>query len=251
MRWTSVLCITAAGSAVIDDVVPLYKVPDAPIPARVADLLSRMTLQEKLNQMALPFGADYPADYIQYNTTGLGATYPLSGGVDARNQWQRWQVENSRLGIPTSFIAETLHSGASHGTIYPMPALQGCTWDVALVRDVAAGIALEAAAARVDRGFSPVLHFCTDPRFGRCEESFGEDPMLVAKLGAAAVTGLSGPGAAGAANTYLADPYHKIAAVTAPCPLRYRKTHCTTCISSHGTTTRRRAAVPLWRRTTR
>jgi beta-glucosidase len=190
---------------------PLYKVVGAPIPARVADLLLRMTLEEKLNQMALPFGAKYPQDYAQYNSTGLGATYPLAGGVDARNEWQRWQVEGSRLGIPTSFIGETLHSGASRGTVYPMPALQGCTWDAPLVQGVASAIALEASAQRVDRGFSPVLHFCTDPRFGRCEESFGEDPMLVAQLGAAAVTGLSGAGAAGAANTYLADPHRKIA----------------------------------------
>lgn len=55
------------------------------------------------------------------------------------------------------------------------------------------------------------LHFCTDPRFGRCEESFGEDPALIGAMGVAAVTGLSGPGAAGAASTYIADPARHIA----------------------------------------
>eukprot|EP00756_Hemistasia_phaeocysticola_P049593 Hpha_TRINITY_DN24108_c0_g1::TRINITY_DN24108_c0_g1_i1::g.9838::m.9838/K05349/bglX; beta-glucosidase len=161
--------------------VPLYKVPGAPIPERVSSLLALMTMEEKVAQLVLPFGAKYPADYVEYNKTGLGATYPLPS-VEARNEWQRWQVEGTRLGIPTSFISETLHSGAAHGTIYPMPALQGCTWDTELVQEIASGIAFEAAAAGVDRGFSPVLHFCTDPRFGRCEESFGEDPMLVSKL---------------------------------------------------------------------
>ena len=106
------------------------------------------------------------------------------------------------------------------------------------------GIAFEASASGVDRGFSPVLHFCTDPRFGRCEESFGEgivtlparqwnvccflkpylyigfnfvlitihkDPALVSTMGVAAVTGLSGKGSAGAANTYMAVPTTKIA----------------------------------------
>eukprot|EP00036_Acanthoecidae_sp_10tr_P008832 CAMPEP_0182916124 /NCGR_PEP_ID=MMETSP0105_2-20130417/756_1 /TAXON_ID=81532 ORGANISM="Acanthoeca-like sp., Strain 10tr" /NCGR_SAMPLE_ID=MMETSP0105_2 /ASSEMBLY_ACC=CAM_ASM_000205 /LENGTH=786 /DNA_ID=CAMNT_0025053053 /DNA_START=1 /DNA_END=2361 /DNA_ORIENTATION=- len=196
--------------------VPVYKQPGVPIPDRVNDLLSRMTLQEKINQMALPFGAQYPADYAQYNATGLGATYPLrplpnTTWVETRNQWQRWQVENSRLGIPTSFISETLHSGYSGGTIFPMPSLQGCTWNPQLVQAAAEVIAMEASASGVDRGFSPVLHFCTDPRFGRCEESFGEDPMLLSKLGQAAVTGLAGPGKAGAADEYIADPTTKIA----------------------------------------
>ena len=63
----------------------------------------------------------------------------------------------------------------------------------------------------VDRGFSPVLHFCTDPRFGRCEEAFSEDPALISALGVAAVTGLAGPGTAGASDEYLKDPTISIA----------------------------------------
>eukprot|EP00051_Salpingoeca_urceolata_P004956 m.69158 g.69158 ORF g.69158 m.69158 type:complete len:805 (+) comp13959_c0_seq1:103-2517(+) len=194
--------------------VPLYKVKGAPIDDRVNDLVQRMNLDEKIGQLILPFGAHYPQDYVEYNKTGLGATYPLPSAPgqqwwQTRNDWQRWQVNNTRLGIPTSFIAETLHSGYSHGTMFPMPCLQGCTWNTKLVHDVAAAIATEAHASGVDRGFSPVLHFCTDPRFGRCEESFGEDPALVSKMGVAAVTGLSGPGGIGAASTYL--PPGKIA----------------------------------------
>lgn len=166
---------------------------------------------EKIAQLILPFGAKYPADYIKYNTTGLGATYPLPGGITTRNAWQTWQVNSTRLGIPTSFIGETLHSGYSGGTVFPMPSSQGASWNASLVQEIAAAIALEARTSGVDRGFSPVLHFCTDPRFGRCEESFGEDPALVAAMGVAAVTGLAGPGGPGAASTYLPDPTVHIA----------------------------------------
>ena len=203
---TIVLLGYLAGGAVPS---PLYKTPGAPINARVADLLKRMTLDEKIAQLALPFGAHYPEDYSGYNITGLGATYPLSGGTTARNAWQKWMVEHTRLGIPTSFISETLHGGG--GTIFPMPCLQGSMWNTAMVEAIASEIALEASVQGIDRGFSPVLHFCTDARFGRCEESFGEDPMIIAKLGAAATTGLAGLASAGAASTYITSPSTKIA----------------------------------------
>lgn len=189
---------------------PLYRTPGAPIPARVADLVGRMTIEEKVAQLILPFGAHYPQDYHAFNVTGLGATYPLSGGVTSRNDWQRWQTENTRLGIPTSFIAETLHSGASGGTIFPHESLQGCTWDPSFAERAGDVIAFEAAAGGIDRGFSPVLHMCTDPRFGRCEEAFGEDPALVSAFGMAAVTGLAGAGGVGAADTYMSSPTTKI-----------------------------------------
>ena len=130
---------------------PLYKTPGAPIEDRVNDLLNRMNLEEKANQLVIPFGAKFPDDYIKagYNTSGLGGTYPLrgmliscvriaatrlrdcykgylnswcnlfclilAGGWEVRNEWQRNAVENSRLGIPTSFIAETLHSSYAQG----------------------------------------------------------------------------------------------------------------------------------------
>ena len=198
--------------------LPLYKTPGADVDDRVNDLVKRMNIEEKVNQLVLPFGAKFPADYASYNMSGLGGTYPLAAqpgetAIETRNKWQRNAVENSRLGIPTSFIEETLHSSGNHGsgTNFPIPALQGCTWNAEIVQEAAAVIALEASAAGIDRGFSPVLHFCTDPRFGRCEESFGEDPFIVSTMGVAAVTGLSGPGGPGAASTYLAEPERHIA----------------------------------------
>ena len=139
---------------------------------RVADLVGRMNMEEKVNQLVLPFGAKFPADYQSFNTSGLGGTYPLAAlpgqtWIETRNAWQRHAVENTRLGIPTSFIAETLHSGYAGGTNFPMPCLQGSTWNRPMVQEVAAVIGKEAAASGIDRGFSPVLHFCTVRPAGR------------------------------------------------------------------------------------
>ena len=106
------MVVAAVGAAAVGG-VPLYKTPGAPVDARVDDLVRRMTLEEKVQQLVLPFGAKFPADYAKagYNTTGLGATYPLHAlpgeqWWETRNNWQRNAVENSRLGIPTSFIYE-------------------------------------------------------------------------------------------------------------------------------------------------
>ena len=223
----ALLATSAAAAAAVadggddDDLASaLYNTPGAPVDDRVDDLVKRMNIEEKVNQLVLPFGAKFPADYVAagFNRSGLGGTYPLSAlpgetWIETRNNWQRNAVENSRLGIPTSFIEETLHSSGNDGTgtSFPMPCLQGQTWNPELVREAAAVIALEASAAGIDLGFSPVLHFCTDPRFGRCEESFGEDPHIVATMGVAATTGLAGPGGPGAASTYLSAPDRHIA----------------------------------------
>ena len=175
----TLMALVASSSASAAAPLLLYKTPGAPVNDRVDDLVKRMNLDEKVNQLVLPFGAEFPADYASFNKSGLGGTYPLNAlpgqtWIETRNAWQKNAVENTRLGIPTSFIAETLHSGYSGGTNFPMPCLQGSTWNRPIVQAAAAVIGMEAAASGIDRGFSPVLHFCTDPRFGRCEESFGE-----------------------------------------------------------------------------
>ena len=232
MRATAAAVLLAAGvGAAAAAAPPLYKTPGAPVDARVADLVKRMNMEEKVNQLVLPFGAKFPQDYASFNSTGLGGSYPLAplpGQTwwETRNDWQRHAVEGTRLGIPTSFIEETLHSSYEGGTNFPMPCLQGSTWNPELVQQAASVIARESRASGIDRGFSPVLHFCTDPRFGRCEESFGEDPHVIATMGVAAVTGLAGKGGPGAASTYLSDPGVQIAteakhsAACAPRPCR-------------------------------
>lgn len=106
----------------------------------------------------------------QYGNTGLGA-FPAMGngtveGLRGQNAVQTYFLKTSRLSIPVTFHAETLHSSAASGTIFPMPVGQGSTWDTEIVRMVAAANARQARAGGIDRGFSPEINVCTDPRFG-------------------------------------------------------------------------------------
>ena len=209
----------AALAAAAADEVPLYKRAGAPIAARVADLLSRMTLEEKVAQTLNPVGSvDGPGNFAvnytnlvaQYGTTGLGTVYHGIGGCPqgvygwaCQNLLQETMLNTSRLGIPVSIIGETLVSGTNGGTLFPQPALMGATFNVPLISQVARSIGRQARLGGIDRGLSPVLQVDTDPRFGRFEEAYGSDPFLVATMGVAAATALqcdaSGP------NEYVPD----------------------------------------------
>ena len=203
-----------------------------PVAARVDALLAEMTLQEKVNQLLHVWTNVHDDDVRKrYGHTGVGAMYiqtisanttcnaDRSCRLAARNSLQRDIMASSRLGIPVTFVVESLHTAFDKqdgrrerpsaaapplATIFPMPVGQGASWNRTLVRTVAAAVAVEARASGCDRGFSPELQVVVDPRFGRMEENFGGDPLLVADLGAEAVTGLGG-GANGAdtPNTYV------------------------------------------------
>ena len=109
------------------------------------------------------------------------------------------------------FSAETLHSGGHPGcTIFPMPALQGSSWNLSLVQAIAESNALQARASGTNHGLSPVINVATDPRFGRTQEAFGEDPHLVGTMATAAVLGLQGADGAAGPSTYLGSPRTKI-----------------------------------------
>jgi beta-glucosidase len=167
--------------------------PTKSVDERVSLLLAVMTNEEKQAQTIHTTGCTIDECVAAFGATGIGAV-PQEGNdgpsiVARRNQYQAALMNNSRLHIPVSFHTETLH-GASAGVIFPMPASQGASFNVDLVRSIASVIALEASATGTDRGFSPELNVPTDPRFGRLEENFGEDPALVAALGVAAVEGL-------------------------------------------------------------
>jgi hypothetical protein len=107
---------------------------------------------------------------------------------------------------PGQITAACGASGRAHdmGCIFPMPAGQGASWNRTLVRAIATAIAKETRASGADRGFSPELQVCTDPRFGRTQENFGGDPMLVSELGVAATLGLHGGDTSGP-TSYLPD----------------------------------------------
>lgn len=178
-----------------------------------------MTLQEKVNQLIQPWnlGQNYDVITQQYGGNasspgpGLGAVYGFwiaNSNGDNRTRWeaqndmQAYMLANTRLGIPVDVIQETLHGGMDNGTIFPMPCAMGATWNPALIQQVGRVIGLEARVGGASRAFSPELQVDTDPRFGRTEEAFGEDPKLVSDMGAAYALGVMN-GNTGGPSTYL------------------------------------------------
>jgi len=187
----------------------LFRDASAPVNARVADLLSRMTLPEKVAQLVNPMTSarQVVAAFAQTSLGGV-ALEDLAGGDfatdwDALNWLQGQLVNCSRLGIPASVFTEGLHGGMFSGTVFPAPVNMGNAWNVSLVRAVGAAVAFEARLGGADRVFAPELQVDTDARFGRFFESFGESAPLVAALGAAMTLGIQG--GPGAPADYLAE----------------------------------------------
>jgi len=140
--------------------VPSYKNSDLPIEERVNDLISRMTIEEKAHQLA--------------------SFFPNA---------------NVRLGIPHMQAGEALHGIClPDATSFPMAIALACTWDPEIIEEMATIIAKEARALGVHHVFSPMLSVVRDPRWGRTEESYGEDPYLVSRIGVAFINGLQGKG---------------------------------------------------------
>lgn len=129
--------------------------------------------------------------------------------------FQLGALGQTRLGIPVTFVIETSHSGAAGGVIFPMGASQGASWNVSLAGEVARIIAAEGRAWGGSRGLSPEINVVTDPRFGRTEENYGADALLVSKMAAAAVQGLQG-GPEGPTE-YLTDPNASLVAEAKHC----------------------------------
>ena len=199
-----------------------YMDPKAPIPDRVRDLLGRMTVEEKVAQLesgwTLPaFGtfkvpSPVEGDHVNEDMArkiagnGLG-TYAFldeflgsnaSGsprlGAQHRNLLQSWVLKKTRLGIPIMFHGEALHGAVTIGaTSFPEAVGLGSTWDPDLLEKMFSVVGLEARAAGNALVLAPVLDLSRDPRYGRVEEMYSEDPYLVAQLGIAAVKGLQGP----------------------------------------------------------
>src|SRR5262245_11869022 len=196
---------------------PAYRDPARPIDERVADLLGRMTLEEKVAQLLglwrkradfqLPDGHFSPDKAKALLGNGIGEISRPSeiGGPPARpvrtprdhaefvNAIQKWLITNTRLGIPALFHDEALHGfTAPRGTHFPVPMGLASTWDPALLERVMSVAAREARARGSQHVLSPVVDLGRDPRWGRIEETYGEDPYLVSQLGVAAVRGYQG-----------------------------------------------------------
>ncbi len=191
---------------------PVYLNADAPVDERVDDLLSRMSPKEKAMQLVLKnsdgiWTDDDKLDTLKAKallTDGAGMVSPpeLSlppARMAARiNALQKFLMEKTHPGIPAFIYGEGLHGyvGAD-ATSFPNPLALGCTWDTALIRQIYTAVALEMRSRGVNQVLSPVLGLGREPRWGRIEETFGEDPYHVSRIGLAAVLGFQGSSADG------------------------------------------------------
>lgn len=209
-----VLCCLLPGGSVrgqTEGAQPDYRNPALPTARRVEDLLARMTPEEKVAQMLCLWGAKKPitdaqgrfdpARAPQWLRVGIGRIERPSDGHGARaeaeftNAIQRWVKEHTRLGIPVIFHEEALHGlQGPEATSFPQAIALASTWDPDLVERAFAVVAREVRARGAQQVLAPVVDVARDPRWGRIEETYGEDPYLVSRMGLAAVRGLQGGG---------------------------------------------------------
>lgn len=191
-----------AGSGTISKDIPLYKQPSASTDMRVADLLSRMTLEEKVLQLSqyivgLNTNVNNTGEVNTGLPDGVGSYIYFSGDAKLRNALQRRAMENTRLGIPILFGFDVIHG---FRTIYPIPLAQGCSWNPELVSGLSAIAARESRMSGTDWTFSPMIDVARDGRWGRVAEGYGEDPYTNAVMGVAAVKGYQGDTLSSKAN---------------------------------------------------
>lgn len=199
-----------------------YQNPAVPVEKRVADLISRMTMIEKIRQLDMFEGKEVAemkghdavsvsAEKIKktIGTAGIGSIhdfYPLNAVMT--NQIQKYALENTRLGIPVLFIEEGLHGYSGTGsTSFPVPIGLASSWDTTMVHQIGHVIATETRAHGINMILGPVICLPRDPRWGRVEETYGEDPFLSAANGVAMIKGLQGK-SLDRNDAVLAEPKH-------------------------------------------
>ncbi|HEY2805716.1 MAG TPA: glycoside hydrolase family 3 protein, partial [Gemmatimonadales bacterium] len=196
---------------------PIYQDPARPVAVRVQDLLRRMTLEEKFWQLfMIPGDLDNPAhDYshgifgLQINTLPAGDSSAGAAKAHAEriNAIQRYFALHNRLGIPIIPFEEAVHGLPRPGaTIFPQAIALAATWDTALMERVAGAIADETRRRGIRQVLSPVINVASDVRWGRVEETYGEDPFLVSRMGDAFVRAFEESGV-------IATPKHFVANV--------------------------------------
>ena len=214
---------------------PIYKNAQAPIEERVNDLVSRMTVNEKVGQLCCPLG------WPMYEKTKKGVevsdlfkqrmqTMPLGSfwavlradpwtqktletglnpqqSAEALNKMQRFAMEETRLGIPILFAEECAHGHMAIGTtVFPTALLQASTWDEGLMQQMGETIALEARLQGANIGYGPVIDIARDARWSRMEETFGADPHLTGILGTAVMKGMLGDDVSHSQHLYPTSP---------------------------------------------
>jgi beta-glucosidase len=212
-----IACILPVVSLLAQVETPPYRNPQLAIEDRVSDLLSRMTLEEKVDQIT---GGQHANAGI-LDTTGQFTPENLNESLKGfrqldshmsphdravlHNGLQRYLREKTRLGIPALFQGEALHGFMSYrSTSFPQALGLAATWDPALVKEVFTAAADEMASAGHNQAFTPVLDLARDPRWGRTEETYGEDPYLASRIAVSAIEGMQGP-------SFLIDRHHVLA----------------------------------------
>lgn len=212
------------GAIATGAVTPVYRQADAPVEARVADLLSRMTLEEKAGQILCPMGWEMYVkapdgtvtisdEFRRQNSAGMprGSYWAvlradpwtqktLETGLSPResaealNALQRYAVDSTRLGIPILFAEELPHGHMAIGTtVFPTGLSMASTWNPQLIEEAGKAIGHEAALQGASIGYGPVLDVARDPRWSRMEETLGEDPFLAGEIGTAYMLGMQSP----------------------------------------------------------
>lgn len=197
----------------------LYKDPGQPVAARVEDLLSRMTLEEKAAQLC----GDLAASFIVDGEVSMDALrtkfadghgrftqFSIVGMVDPEqiariaNQVQDFFVKETRLGIPVALQTENLCGmPIASGSLFPAQVNMGCTWKPELAREMAAVIGQETRAVGVTSAMSPVIDVSRDPRWGRTYETYGEDPYVISQFGINYIRGMQEQGVSCIAKHFL------------------------------------------------
>ena len=183
--------------------IPLYKDASQPVEARVEDLLSRMTMEEKIGQMTQSYGGEYASEeeYVAAIRAGkigsrIGCDTPWAGSAPVKginvvqsNAHQKVAVEESRLGIPLINGRDIIHG---HRTVAPIPLAQAASFDPEEVKASARTAAIECSAQSIHWTFAPMMDICRNPRWGRVIETLGEDPYLAEEMAVAMTQGFQG-----------------------------------------------------------
>ncbi|HYJ91786.1 MAG TPA: glycoside hydrolase family 3 N-terminal domain-containing protein, partial [Pyrinomonadaceae bacterium] len=216
LALASFLASICPRAALAQQVAP-YKNPRLSIDERVRDLLSRMTLEEKVAQMMClwsdrpndttkvpkelqPFGGDFsPTLAKQRMPYGIGQfarqreEHVARDAAEYANAVQRWLIENTRLGIPAIFHDEILHGNMERGsTVFPVPLALASSWDLDLVSRVFTVGARQTRIRGSHHVLGPNMDLARDPRWGRTEETYGEDPYLASHMVVTVVRALQG-----------------------------------------------------------